>query len=136
MKPDELITAARAYLGTPHHHQGRVIGVGVDCVGLLCCASRDLGVVLDEGGAYSRRPDGKTLIERIERNAHKVEKPREGDVAVFWIRHPSLPTHLGILTDKGLLHSYEGVGRVVETTMDERWKRRWHSTYRLNQMEE
>lgn len=133
---DAFITAARAYLNTPHQHQGRIKGVGVDCVGLLVCAANDVGIHLDEGGAYSRRPDGRTLVERIRRNAQEVFEPRSGDVAVFWIRNPRLPTHLGILTDKGLLHSYEGVGKVVETTFDERWKRRVHAYFRINGMED
>ena len=31
----DVVAAAREWLGTPFHHQARLRGVGVDCVGLV-----------------------------------------------------------------------------------------------------
>lgn len=31
----EIVAEARLWLGTPYHHQGSVLGVGCDCVGLV-----------------------------------------------------------------------------------------------------
>lgn len=34
-KPDMIVSAARAWLGTPFHHQASCRGVGADCLGLI-----------------------------------------------------------------------------------------------------
>jgi len=33
--PDEVVAAARAWLGTPYRHRASVRGAGCDCLGLL-----------------------------------------------------------------------------------------------------
>jgi NlpC/P60 family putative phage cell wall peptidase len=33
--PEAIVTAARAWLGTPYRHQAATLGAGCDCVGLL-----------------------------------------------------------------------------------------------------
>ena len=33
--PDEIVTAARTWLGTPYRHQAATLGAGCDCLGLL-----------------------------------------------------------------------------------------------------
>ena len=40
-----MIAAARACLGTPFHHQGRMPGVGLDCIGLVIVALARCGYV-------------------------------------------------------------------------------------------
>jgi NlpC/P60 family putative phage cell wall peptidase len=35
MSPEEIIAAARSWIGTPYRHQASLKGVGCDCLGLL-----------------------------------------------------------------------------------------------------
>ena len=64
---NETVRMARDYLGTPYHHQARLKGHGIDCVGLVVCVARELGVLpfdVDVTG-YSRIPDGKALMHHL-----------------------------------------------------------------------
>jgi len=72
---------------------------------------------------YSQFPDGETLL----REFGKCLLPGTGeigDVAVFWIRNRAFPSHAGIITPHGLIHTHAGVGKVVEHKLDARWRSR------------
>jgi cell wall-associated NlpC family hydrolase len=40
----EIIAEARTWLKTPWRHQGRLKGIGCDCVGHIVCVPRALGI--------------------------------------------------------------------------------------------
>ena len=42
--PVDIVKAARTYIGTPFHHRERQPGIALDCVGLLVCVARELGI--------------------------------------------------------------------------------------------
>lgn len=113
----EVVAAARGWIGTPFHHQGRMRGVGVDCAGLVICVGHQLGLFeprFDVEG-YPRVPDG-TLVSHCDEHMQRV--PREamqpGDVVVVTWDHE--PMHLGILGDYlygglSIIHALERAGR-------------------------
>ena len=35
VRPEDIVTAARGWLGTPYRHQGAARGAGCDCLGLI-----------------------------------------------------------------------------------------------------
>jgi NlpC/P60 family putative phage cell wall peptidase len=39
---EQIVAAARGWLGTPYHHQASVKGVGCDCLGLIRGLWREL----------------------------------------------------------------------------------------------
>lgn len=119
-----VVDVAREYLGTPFVHQGRLKGVGIDCVGLLTCVAKELGLTNHDCTTYSRYPDGVTLCRELEKCLVSVREARLGRVVVFWIKRADLPTHAGILTDVGMIHTYQSVGKVVEHVLDAKWRRR------------
>ena len=41
----DVVAAALAWTDTPFHHQARLKGVGVDCVGLVIGVARELGLI-------------------------------------------------------------------------------------------
>ncbi len=41
------------------------------------------------------------------------------------------PQHVALITDHGIIHSYSGVGKVVEHSLDERWRQRIAAAYRF-----
>ena len=127
----DVIGEARAWLGTPFHHQGRARGVGVDCLGLVIGVMRALGLTaLDfDVTGYGREPLNGLLRQGLEQHLLAgINEP--GAVAlVRWFREPQ---HVGILTADGtLLHSYSAAGGCVEHRYSESWRQRTIAYYRL-----
>jgi len=119
-----MIDAARACIGTPFHHQGRVPGVGLDCIGLVVAALKAAGVSVRDRTDYARRPDGKSLVAALEdHGAVRADTIRAGDVLVF--RYDRQPQHVALATsDVTMIHSFAPSGNVVETSLGAYWKRR------------
>ncbi len=46
------------------------------------------------------------------------------------------PQHVALVTDHGIIHSYSGVGKVVEHGLDDRWQQRITAAYRFPYFEE
>lgn len=118
------VEIARSYIDTPFHHQGRVPGVGLDCVGLVICVARELGKLppdFDVTG-YARQPDGAMLMHHL--HEHLIEIPQNcmmvGDVVcVAFDKHPQ---HVGLLGDYlyggfSIIHAATKHKRVVETRL-------------------
>lgn len=128
----EFIEAARSYLGCPFHHQGRVRD-GIDCIGILVCAARDCGLVVPDRTDYPKRPCATwTLEEELDARLIRTDKRfarLPGAISSFWMRHPERSYHAGLATEKGLLHTYASVGRVVETQSNEVWWERVSATW-------
>ena len=134
---DQILAAARSWLGTPWRHQGRLRGVAVDCGGLVIRVGRELGLLDFDTRAYGRIPDGQQLRALCEQ--HLVPKPvahaAPGDVLLMrFTRHPQ---HLAIVGDRGdpfsLIHAYADAGACVEHGTDARWLRRIVAAYRFQQ---
>lgn len=126
-----IIAAARECLGTSWHHQGRLVGVGLDCIGTIVHPARVLGIPHSDCTVYRRRPDGVTLVRHLERNLIRIDTAdaRIADVLCMWWERPDLPYHVGIVTDRGFLHAYAGVRKVVEHELTADWNSRIHSAW-------
>lgn len=119
-----VVQAARAWLGTPYHHQARLKSTGCDCIGLVIGVSRELGLVpacFDICG-YSRMPDGKNLMAQAAEHMTHInwEDARPGDVVV--VSFDAEPQHFGILGDYrhgglSIIHAASNTGRVIETRL-------------------
>lgn len=132
----QFIAQASTWLKTPYHHQGRVKGVGVDCIGLLVCVAEELGIdCSDVPTNYSRAPDAAELFRSLSASGHvsPTDTPRPGDIAFFRIR--GQPTHFGLLTDFGFIHADQTFG-VVEVPMDAKWAGRVIANYKINHLED
>lgn len=125
----QVVDCARSWIGTPYHHQARVKGVGVDCIGLAIGVCRELGLIpaeFDYNG-YSRSPHG-VLLPVVEQFC-KPEEPQMGSLLIFRIRHE--PQHCAIKTDRGIVHAYQGVDRVTEHCLGDWWESRIVGSYKL-----
>jgi len=135
----EIVDEARSYVGTRFHHQARVKGVAVDCIGLLVGVARALGLFEHDNRSYSRHPDGHTLLEELEKVLDRVEEgaePELGDVLVFWIsERTKRPQHIAIKSDVGMIHTYAHIGKVVETHLTKAWRRRICAVFRFRGLE-
>jgi hypothetical protein len=104
---DEPLAVARGFLGTPYVWGG--LGHdGIDCSGLVHLSFRAIGVRVPRDAADQAAA------------AVPVQDPRPGDL-YFFGRPDEAVSHVGFVTDIGLLHASQaaGVARVVEEPMPE-----------------
>ncbi len=134
MSEEDVVRAARRWIGTPYLHQAAVRGAGTDCLGLIRGVWREvIGTEPEAVPAYSMdwsEPQGE---ERLWDAAlrHLVEVPlgREalGDVILFRMRAGAVAKHLGIVSSvepvPRFIHAYSGRG-VVESALSHPWRRR------------
>ena len=125
-----IVETARSWLGTPFKHQGRVKGLGVDCVGLIIGIAHEIGYSNYDFTNYGRQPHGGTLVKIMGDHLDliPIEDAVEGDIYVM--RWENEPQHMGIKTDKGIIHSYESIGKCVEHGLDSKWHKRIVAAYR------
>lgn len=138
-----IADVVETYLGTPFHHRGRVPGVGLDCVGILICAARSLGVTYPDSIEYDRMPNSTVLLAGLRESLDECRgdsfaaldgQLMRGDVIVFWISSVSKkPQHTGVFMEDGsFIHAVEyapGTTRtelncVMRTRFDPFWKAR------------
>lgn len=130
-----FIAAARAWLGTPWHHQGAVRGVGCDCAGLVMGAARACGLAEVSVTGYPRIPRGHELEEWCDRYMARIPRAdlAPGDVCAF--DYGGDPQHLGILGWRHgavtLIHAYAPAREVVEVSFAEPWIGRLSIAYRI-----
>ena len=132
----EIVAAARAWIGTPYRHQASVKGVGCDCLGLVRGVWRALyGAEPEPAPPY--RADWAEVCgeERLLDAARRwlVERPLSdlapGDVVLFRIAPEAAVKHAAIVTatDEGreprMVHAYWGRA-AVESWMGPWWRRR------------
>jgi len=130
MRRDEIVAAARGWIGTRYHHQASARGVGCDCLGLVRGVWREVvGAEPEMAPPYS--PDWaeakreETLLDAAARHFVPVEVIRPGAILIFRWRAWAPAKHVGIAADDGrLVHAYDSAGRVVETTLSTAWRRR------------
>ena len=136
MRRDEIVEAARGWIGTPYRHQASKKGVGTDCLGLL------RGVWREVVGEEPQRlppytPDWaealgqETLLETARR--HMVETPPgaagPGDVLLFRMGLGTPAKHCAIVSraagggEGRIIHAYWGRS-VCETRLVPWWSRR------------
>ncbi len=128
----EVVRAARGTLGTRFRHQGRVPGRGLDCAGVVVAAAQAVGIAGYDVAGYGRLPQGDAMRRHLEAAGCReieVKAAKPGDI--YLMRFDADPQHLALVTDIGVLHAYAGVGRVVEHRLDDIWRARIVSAYRL-----
>jgi NlpC/P60 family putative phage cell wall peptidase len=146
----KIVTEARAWVGTPFHHQGRVKGVGCDCIGAVLGILHHAGArsrQLDSNGNplpftafdradYSPDPNSDRLMHTLDEHLITIplDKIRAGNVLLFKIIH--LPQHVGIVADHpygglSLIHAYSPAGKLVEEQLTASWLKRAISAYRV-----
>lgn len=133
---NDIVAAARRWIGTPYRHQASLRGVGCDCLGLVRGVWRDvIGPEPVQPPPYT--PDWaeahghETLAEAAR--AHLVEIAPEtamaGDVVLFRWRANLPAKHCAILSgpilsgSMSLIHAHDGAC-VAETAFSPWWRRR------------
>jgi cell wall-associated NlpC family hydrolase len=133
MTADEIIAAARAEIGTPFMHQGRLPGKALDCAGLAVVVASHWHAV-DEPRAYGRSPHLGLLQEWVEAQdfLEAISKPEAG--CLMLMRFGKEPQHLAICAGEMMIHSYGSVGKVVEHRFSDMWRVRVVKSYKFKDM--
>jgi NlpC/P60 family putative phage cell wall peptidase len=133
----EIVATARTYVGTPFQHQGRIKGVGTDCVGIPMMVAEELGMNDKHGqpittrlhNGYSKQPWGNLVLQTcaLYLIAKPITQMKPGDVIV--LRVPKDPCHVAVVSlipgqGLGMIHAYQGSEKTVENRIDERWHSR------------
>lgn len=131
MKRKKLIAAAESMLGTPFHAQGRMPGIGLDCIGLVVCAARQCGFEPADRAAYPMRPDG-TLQPALEVQLVRVYgAPEPGDVLLMVI-DGTQPHHVALYAgDDQIIHAHVKARRVVKQDYTQQLRQMVVATYRF-----
>ena len=141
---DAVVAEARTWLDTPFRHQGRLKGVGVDCLGIIVEVGKAIGAVsrsavnaTDYGDAtaidYGHIPKPSRMGDGLRTHLVSISIASAGAGDIVWMawRTELHPQHLGILTDIGILHAYSGIKKVVEHPLDTAWRARFKAAYRF-----
>jgi cell wall-associated NlpC family hydrolase len=133
----DVAAAARAEMGTPWMHQGRLPGVALDCAGLVIVTAKRLGLVPQDWDIadYGRLPDG-TLLDRCGEHMQRINALELGAVLVVAIT--GQPQHMGIVGNYrhggwSLIHAASNArpGRVIETRLMFHRSQKLQAVYRL-----
>jgi len=138
---NDIAQAARSWIGTRFHHQGRLKKSynhkgGVDCLGLLIGVSNELNLPYskyDEHN-YSHYPDIDKLRKTLSYAMQEIEVKDiiSGDILLLNIDEN--PQHLAIVGERSgeltIIHSYAPARSVVEHVIDDWWHIRIVAAYR------
>lgn len=129
----QIVAAARAYIGTPFVHQGRLCGVGIDCAGLVLGVAADLGMRAVEVSGYGRSPDEDRFRSIVREHLDMIAWPEvlPGDVLTFQFVAEQHLAIVATVSPCAIVHAFEKVGRCVEQPLDAVWLRRLRGCYRF-----
>lgn len=134
MRRDDVLKAARRWLGTRWRHQGRGVH-GLDCIGLLVAVGTELGVPHQDLRVYARTAKGIDFLARFRAQLAEValSDARPGDIAVMvWGPYPC---HCGFLSERfgrpHLIHAAALRHAVVEEPLAGELRGKWRWTFRL-----
>ena len=128
--PADLIKVARTYVKTPFHHQGRLPGIGLDCIGVIVCAAAACGLLHCDVAAYPLRPNGQ-LLENLNVQLVAVPNRMAGDVLLM--SFGGEPHHVALFTGETIIHAYITVKRCIEQPMAELWEKRVRGVFRFKE---
>jgi cell wall-associated NlpC family hydrolase len=134
VEAEQIVVAARSWLGVPWRHQGRTRR-GIDCAGLVVLVGRALGLSDYDTTAYSRRPQGQGFVQHFRAcmNPIPLLEAVAGDVLVF--ADAAYPCHCGFLTIKHeqphLLHAHALRRKVIEEPYAGEWPARVKFAFRF-----
>lgn len=136
---EEIVAAARAWIGTPYVHQASAKGAGTDCLGLIRGIWREFyGKEPEPMPAYTPDWGEASAEELLMRGAGRLLEPSDseapGDVVIFRMRSSAIAKHMGILARTGaeasFVHAYDRHG-VVESPLSEPWRSRIAGRFRF-----
>lgn len=120
---EAIIEAVRGCIGTPFRPQGRMPGLGLDCIGVAEVAARAAGIRVRAPADYALSGDPCDRIERfiaaLGLEAVVPASAAPGDLILMATGETQ--KHLAVLTPQGFVHAHLALRRVVETPGQSPW---------------
>ena len=140
MTPAAIIAAARAEIGTPFRHQGRIPGKALDCAGLVVTVAAAIGADYIDQQGYSRHPSDGLLEAALDNQPCLVRVAladmQAGDVLLMHIAGD--PQHLAIYAgfnqqaqSETIIHAEIRARKVCEHRLSDEWRGRIVRVYRF-----
>lgn len=139
-----LVQEVMKLCGTPFHHQGRSAQFGVDCIGCLILPILAVGLPIKDDLHYSRQPNPRQLLPKIQEQLDPVQSPEYGDVGICWC-HPALAglPHHGFWLVPGppnaecmwMVHALVQNEKVVYTPFSSPWPEQVYGYFRVRGVE-
>lgn len=131
MTPQDVIDQARLWIGTPYHHQGRQLGVGVDCTGLPVCVFGACGHPMQDVNGYPRVPHGSQLRAELAARFVKVQHMQPADILELKQHNSAEATHLAFYTERDtIIHANGSVWNKINKVIEHRYVHPWPSRLR------
>jgi cell wall-associated NlpC family hydrolase len=135
MTPAQITAAALSMVDTPFHAQGRLPGVGLDCIGVMVCAALACGIPIKDRTDYPLRANGELKKELEARLTRVYGAPQEGDILMM--RWTGEPHHVAIyISENRIVHAYVGVGKCVVQTYNDYWREKVRGVYRFPEVQQ
>lgn len=143
MTRDDIVNTALQAIGTPFRHQGRILGLGLDCAGLYVFICQSLGIPHQDATGYPRTPYDGELERQLDEQQSlwriQVDEAGKGDILVM--RMTKQPQHIAIHAgdEAGypcVIHASEMHGKVCHHRIDELWRARVVRAYRFSGVEQ
>lgn len=135
---DDILAAARECIGTPFWHQGRQVGIGLDCAGVAVHVANRIGINCLDVAGYGRTPVSGQLERALDEQPGLqrifINDRQPGDLLLM--RFASDPQHLAIFAEDTIIHAYEHVGQCCEHRLSSLWAVRIVRVYRFVEIEE
>lgn len=130
-----IVEEAKTWMGTPFKHQGRIKGLGVDCVGLIIGVAHTFQLTDFDYTHYTHQPDGFLMRQLLDQHLQSIsiQAAKAGDIVLM--RFETQPQHVGILSHYGIIHAYAQVRRCVEHRLDAVWRSRIVGAYAYPRVE-
>jgi len=126
----DVVSKAREYIGTPAVHQGRVKGVGIDCVGLIVCVGRECGALITEAIPCYKRIIRNRIVEKLLAEQFDVcNILTPGSVVVLGNPVKMIGHHLGVYTGPTIIHASGAAKHIVETVFESPLKEKFISAW-------
>lgn len=135
---EQIVAAARGWLGTPYRHQASLKGVGTDCLGLVRGVWRE--VMGDEpetppgyAPGWAEAGGTEAMAEAARRHLREIPLARfkAGDVLLFRWR-PHLPAkHAGIASSATRMIHAQDMAAVTEIALSPWWLRHLAFAFRF-----
>lgn len=126
--PALITSAALSLVGTPFHAQGRLPGVGLDCIGVVACVAKLCGLPVQDRVAYPLRPNGELRGELDARLIRVSGEAQEGNVLMM--AFDSEPHHVAVLiSGNRIVHAYASVRRCVVQDYTDHWRSKVRAVY-------
>jgi len=127
---------------TPYRHQGRLLGIGMDCPAPYCYVCEKLGIPYADEMGYSRTPFDGRMMQILDDQPSLEAVPKDhmqaGDVLCMRIK--SAPQHMAIHIGKVgdhdyILHGSSEHGKVAVHRLCDLWGARIMKVYRFKGIE-